>query len=114
MSDMHLKNFSLINQPGMGYVLSSAYDMVATSLIVKGDNEELALHLNGKRNKIKRMDFDALFDSFMIEAKSKENIFKKFHGVLPKWLDLIGRSFLPQEMKNQYVQLIEEKATRIV
>src|SRR5882762_7518665 len=84
-ADMHLKNFSLIHQPALGYVLSPAYDMVATSLIVKGDKEELALHLNGEKSKIKRRDFDAIFDLFKIETKSKTNVFERFQQALPKW-----------------------------
>jgi serine/threonine-protein kinase HipA len=37
-ADMHLKNFSLIDKPEMGYVLCPAYDMVASSLLVEGDD----------------------------------------------------------------------------
>ncbi len=44
--NMHLKNFSLINQPNIGWVLCPAYDMVPSALVVKGDTEELALSLN--------------------------------------------------------------------
>jgi serine/threonine-protein kinase HipA len=32
-ADMHLKNFSLLKQDDVGYVLSPAYDMVATALV---------------------------------------------------------------------------------
>jgi serine/threonine-protein kinase HipA len=38
-ADMHLKNFSLIESPGMGHVLSPAYDMIASNLVVEGDEE---------------------------------------------------------------------------
>ena len=112
-ADMHLKNFSLINEPGVGYVLSPAYDMVSTSLIVKGDKEELALHLNGKKAKIRRKDFDATFDLFKIDSKSRENIFNKFHQAMPQWRELLERSFLPGEMKKRYAHLIIEKAARL-
>lgn len=50
-ADMHLKNFSLIRMTHMnspGYILSPAYDMVATVLVNPADKEELALTLNGK------------------------------------------------------------------
>jgi serine/threonine-protein kinase HipA len=36
-ADMHLKNFSLIRQPGLGTVLSPAYDLVATALVNPAD-----------------------------------------------------------------------------
>ena len=50
-ADMHLKNFSLIQQPGTGYVLSAAYDMVATALVNTADDEDMALILNVKKKK---------------------------------------------------------------
>ncbi|MCR6637982.1 MAG: HipA domain-containing protein [Sporocytophaga sp.] len=50
-NDMHLKNFSLFKDPKLGYSLSLAYDMVAAALVVENDDEELALNLNGKKEK---------------------------------------------------------------
>jgi serine/threonine-protein kinase HipA len=47
-ADMHLKNFSLIDRPEMGYTLSEAYDMVTTALVNPADKEDLALTLNAK------------------------------------------------------------------
>ena len=58
---MHLKNFSLIKLPGQGFVLSPAYDLVATALVNPADKEDLALTLNGKKKKITRNDFIAAF-----------------------------------------------------
>lgn len=112
-ADMHLKNFSLIDRPGLGYVLAPAYDMVATSLIVKGDNEELALHLNGKKRKIQRRDFNAMFDLFTMDSRSVENALNKFHRALPQWDDFLGKSFLPGEMKDRYIQLVKERISRL-
>jgi serine/threonine-protein kinase HipA len=60
---MHLKNFSLTNKTD---VLAPAYDMVATALAVKGDTEELALNLDGKKRKLTRKDFDAVMASFRV------------------------------------------------
>ncbi|MFA6950362.1 MAG: HipA domain-containing protein, partial [Lentimicrobiaceae bacterium] len=42
-SDMHLKNFSLIKTPEIGYMLTPAYDLVATVLVNPADDEDLAL-----------------------------------------------------------------------
>lgn len=112
-ADMHLKNFSLINQPAIGYVLSPAYDMVATALVVQGDKEELALHLNGKKSKIKRKDFDVMSDSFKIDTKSRENSLKKFQDVLPQWLDLLENCFLPDQIKAKYIEIVRERTSRL-
>ena len=48
-ADMHLKNFSLYNPMHGGYTLTPAYDMLATTLVMPDDTEELALTLNGKK-----------------------------------------------------------------
>jgi serine/threonine-protein kinase HipA len=112
-ADMHLKNFSLINQPGLGYVLTPAYDMLSTALVMEEDDEDLALTLNAKKKKIRRKDFEASFNLFKIPQKAQGKIFAKFQKTIPSWFDLIEVSFLPQEMKEQYITLIHERANRI-
>ncbi len=108
-TDMHLKNFSLINTPGIGYSLSPAYDMVAVALVNPTDNEELALTLNGRKRKITRNDFIAAFTAAKIDTKAQENIFKKFEKVSEKWMEFIEVSFLNEKMKNQFKDLIKQK-----
>lgn len=48
-SDMHLKNFSLIEtKPGSNeYHLSQTYDMLPVNIIIKEDKDEFALTMNG-------------------------------------------------------------------
>jgi serine/threonine-protein kinase HipA len=111
-ADMHLKNFSLIDNPEMGYILSPAYDMVASALVVKGDEEELALTLNGKKKKIRKKDFVEAINRFNVDSKAVENIFNKFRLTHKKWYDFIDISFLPKEMKERYVTLINERIER--
>lgn len=108
-ADMHLKNFSLISNPGQGYSLCPAYDMVPSALVVEGDNEELALNLNGKKRKINRNDFTNSMKRFKIEDKSIENIFSKFQNSFLSWTDFIGISFISEEMKSSYIELIRNK-----
>jgi serine/threonine-protein kinase HipA len=112
-ADMHLKNFSLIDNPDLGYVLSPAYDMVASSLVVEGDDEELALTLNGKKKNIRKKDFIEPMNRFNIDPKAIENIFNKMLISVDKWHDYIDISFLPVEMRNSYHDLIRERAGRI-
>ena len=58
-SDMHLKNFSLIEtaERSNEYSLSAAYDMLSTNVVLPDDKEQLALTLNGKKQNIRRKDF---------------------------------------------------------
>ena len=112
-SDMHLKNFSLIDNPKMGYVLSPAYDMIATSLVVEGDEEELALTLNGKKKKLRRKDFLEAINRFDIDNKAIENIFDKFRNSEEQWHEFINISFLPDDMKTSFHDLIKERVSRV-
>jgi serine/threonine-protein kinase HipA len=112
-ADMHLKNFSLLHQPSRGPVFSPAYDLVATTLVNPADNEDLALTLNGKKKKVKRADFTAAFQTVGLETRQQENIFKKMEKSKAKWLAFIERSFLTDEMKVAYQNLIEERFKRI-
>ena len=112
-ADMHLKNFSLIDRPDLGYVLSPAYDMVASTLVVEGDEEELALTLNGKKKNIRKKDFLEPMNRFSIDARAIENIFNKLRTSVEKWHEFIDISFVPVEMKTSYHDLIRERAGRI-
>jgi serine/threonine-protein kinase HipA len=112
-SDMHLKNFSLINKPGRGYVLSDAYDLISSKLLLPEDPEEMALTLNAKKNKIVMRDFEALADSLKIDPKAKERIFFRFGKILSTWEEWISISFLPEDLKEDYHQLILKNARKL-
>jgi len=108
-NDMHLKNFSLLKDEHKEYNLCPAYDLVASELVVEGDDEELALNLNGKKKKLKKKDFKSAMATSKINTKASENIFEKFIHIKPMWDEIIDKSFLSKEMKKQYVEMIESK-----
>lgn len=112
-ADMHLKNFSLIKQNGNEYILSPAYDLVSSALVVKEDYEDLALTLSAKKKKIKKKEFIKAMELFKLEERVIINIFNKFSKSIPKWLVFIENSFLQEETKIRYKELIIEKAKRI-
>ena len=111
-NDMHLKNFSLLKND-LTYGLCPAYDLVASELVVEGDDEDLALNLNGKKKKIKRKDFEMAMSLSGLDHKVIENIFIKYKKLLPKWHRFIDESFLPEAMKREYKVLIDKKANQI-
>ena len=81
-SDMHLKNFSLLETaPGsQEFMLSPAYDMLPVN-IVSTDTEETALALNGKKSNLRKKDFFALAAACHLSSaaaeKMIENLIKK-------------------------------------
>lgn len=108
-SDMHLKNFSLYKNMSE-YSLAPAYDLVSTKLVIPGDNEELALTLNGKKNRLRKTDFDSLLKRYPVDSKVIENIYSKFRKILPMWYDFINISFLSDDMKIAYKDIIMKRA----
>ncbi len=108
-ADMHLKNFSLYSEQPGAYHLTPAYDMLSTALVMPQDTEELALTLNGKKRRIKKEDFIISMSASGLDDKIIENIFKKFLKVKETWMKFIDLSFLPEEMKDEYKQIISAK-----
>lgn len=108
-ADMHLKNFSLLKNEYGHYELAPAYDLVASALVVEGDDEELALTLCGKKKRLKKSDFFRAMISSGIPNKAAENILNKYAKLQNGWLDFINQSFLSKEMTEQYCQLITLK-----
>lgn len=105
-ADMHLKNFSLIRFDNGEVALSPAYDWVSTKLAMPEDLEESALTINGKKNRLKRADFDELATKLGIPAKSCERVYAKFVKKQTALLGLIEQSFLSDEMKEEYIALL--------
>lgn len=112
-ADMHLKNFSLYSKEQGKYVLTPAYDMLSTALVMPEDTEELALTLNGKKRKIKKTDFVISMQASGLNDKVIENIFGKFMKAKAGWNELIDRSFLPIDMKEGFKAIIDENLRRL-
>ena len=94
-------------------MLCPAYDLLSSELAMEGDGEDLALNLNGKKNKVKRKDFEIAMKGAGLDQKVIENIFKKFKKLLPSWSDFIDQSFLSAPLKDAYKELIVKKSEQI-
>lgn len=112
-ADMHLKNFSLWKDPHNGLVrMSPGYDYLSTRLLIPAqeDREELALPLNGKKNKLKWSDFLAFGKGLKIPIKVLENLREKLLDSFPEVESLIFRSFLSDPKKEEFISLISERS----
>ncbi len=98
-ADMHLKNFSMLEKQEGEFSLSPSYDLVSTMLVIKNEPEQMALTLNGRRNKITRKDFIALASNLSLTEKQVENSFLMFSEKLNSALWWIENSFLPKDQK---------------
>lgn len=109
-ADMHLKNFSIIKKTDGHITLSPAYDLLSTKLVIPEDAEDTALTINGKKKNLKAGDFYVLAERFGIEKKVRTEILNDFGKRIPFMNEFIGKSFLSEDSKIQYKNLLSEKA----
>ena len=107
-SDMHLKNFSLIETKSGSneYHLSQAYDMLPVNIIIKEDKDEFALSMNGKKRNLRKKDFMIFAENCNINQKSAEKIINKVISMKDTYLKMCQESYLPDEMKASLEELI--------
>jgi serine/threonine-protein kinase HipA len=109
-SDLHLKNLSMIKTIDNQYRLSPAYDLMSSTLVMgKADPEQMALHMNGKKNKIRKNDFIALANNIQLAPTITEKIFTKYSSLIEKFEQFISSSFLSSELKEQYLLIFQER-----
>jgi serine/threonine-protein kinase HipA len=109
-ADMHLKNFSLLETAEKDkHTLSPAYDMLSTALVNKKDTEELALTLNGKKNKLTYNDFLEAYKTNLLTKKLLDKMLENFYYCSLEMKEVVYNSFLPEDMKREYVALLHKK-----
>lgn len=111
-NDMHLKNFSLY-RPGKNYQLTPAYDLLNVAIVNPNDQEELALPLSSRKSRLKLDDFLRAGTTMGLENNVVVRLVENMHKALPKWRLLISNSFLSDEMKERYEQLIISRMNRL-
>ena len=107
--DMHLKNFSMLENIDGGFVLSPAYDLLSTFLVIDNEPEQLSLTINGKKNKIKKTDFDILAKNLSLNEKQRDNSYEKFITKKKKIEWWVQNSFLPNNQKEKLQNLIDTR-----
>ncbi|VGO14087.1 hypothetical protein PDESU_02644 [Pontiella desulfatans] len=112
-SDMHLKNFSLLYQPGDTVNLSPAYDLVPTQLLLPEDEEESALTVNGRKKHLGRNDFIRMAESLRLTEKQTGNTFDRFSANRDASLQILEKGFCSPNMKERYKMLLCERAGRL-
>ena len=105
---MHLKNFSMIENPS-GWGLTPAYDLLNVAVVFPEDKEELALTLAGKKKKLKREYFVQLGEGIGLTTKQINRGFNRLLKYKPKAFSWIDQSFLSQDMKTAYKELLSER-----
>jgi serine/threonine-protein kinase HipA len=84
--DMHLKNFSLITRDDK-VELSPAYDLLNSTIAMRGAEDELALPLKGKMRNISRKDIIEYFgkDRLGLSEALIDEVLSQFANAFAQW-----------------------------
>lgn len=110
-SDMHCKNFSLVDTGSGEYSLAPAYDLLAVQLTDPADTEEMAMSfaVGGAKSGFDRNTFMTAFTQSGISPAVADKMIERMKSFLPEWNNLIAQSFLPEKMKADYHLLLNKR-----
>lgn len=111
-NDMHLKNFSLY-RPSENYRLTPAYDLLNVAIANPKDKEEMALSLSGRKTKLRLHDFLLSAKTMGLDENVVLRLVARLQKTLPQWKILIHHSFLSEEMKTAYENLLVSRLSRL-
>ncbi len=106
--DAHLKNYSISYLDKDTIRLSPAYDIVCSKLVIPNE-EDSAIPINGKKNKLQRGDFDTLAEYFNIPIKVRYEKFEKKLDVIRK---IIETSKIDAKKQREFLEIIKERMSR--
>lgn len=114
-SDMHLKNFSLIetDENSGSYILSDAYDMLPVNTVNPADTEQTALTMNGKKRNLHRNDFLKFADACQIDRAVAGKIIDRMKGYESEFIRETEQSYLTDELKESLIALMKERINSI-
>ena len=110
-SDMHCKNFSLLDTGNGEYALAPAYDLLAVLLADPEDTEEMAMSftVGGSKSNFDRSTFMTAFTQSGIPVTVANKLIERMKSYLSIWERLIGQSFLPEKIKADYCFLLNKR-----
>lgn len=111
-NDMHLKNFSMILRDNK-WLLAPAYDLLNVVIVNPSDTEEMALTVNGKKNKLAKADFEALGKNMGLTNKQISGVFDRMISNKKNAVEWIEKSFLSNTMREKYLAKISENYQNI-
>ncbi len=114
-SDMHLKNFSLIETEAgtNNYILSPAYDLLPVNANMPQDKEEFALTMRGKRANLTRDDFIAFAEACGLTKSTAEKLIKMVLSKKSEMLSMCNDAILPEDLTSRIIKIIEQRTERL-
>ncbi len=111
--DAHRKNFSLLTSEDGTIALSPVYDLVSSRLAIPAESDELALTVNGRRNRLRCADFRALAEHLDIASSYAERKIADLLGLQGTFTEMITASQLSDALRNELAQIITDRLDRL-
>lgn len=109
--DMHLKNWALLIRDKKAQ-LAPCYDFVCSKVYITNE-EDSALMINAKKNKLKRSDFEGLAGYLKIDPKAAANVFAKMKNAQEKLRGLAIFSELNPSMRQRLEAVMAARFKKI-
>ena len=87
--------------------------MINVSIILPEDTEELALTLEGKKKRLNWSHFEKLGLGLGLTDKQIQGVKKRMFRNKPKALEWLDKSFLSDDIKESYNDLMESRFDRL-
>jgi len=107
--DAHLKNYSMLYKSEEDRRLAPAYDLVCSKLVIPRE-EDSALTIGGKKNRLTRDDFDRLAERFDIPMKVR---YEKFENKLALMKKIIAGSNVSRENQTKMIDIVKTCLERL-
>ena len=105
--DLHLKNLSLLANPSGQHLLSPAYDLLSTALVLPGD--QLALPVQGRRDRLDGKTWMRFAEQIGVGAKAAARILSEQGSRLGPALERIETAPLPGDQREAYQEILRER-----
>jgi serine/threonine-protein kinase HipA len=111
-SDMHLKNFSFI-EDGENVYLSPFYDLLPVKLLVPNDLDDLALTINGKNRNLRKSDFIKFSKNNSFNVNACEKVISRIVNKENELIEIISTSLLDEEEKEKYILNLKNRINQL-
>lgn len=96
------------------WLLAPAYDLLNVKIILPKDDEETALLIGGKKKNLNKKYFQQLAVNLQLNEKQISSVLNRISKWYPKAEKLIQNSFLSDEYKLDYLEVINARISRLV
>ena len=90
-------------------MLSPAYDLVNSTLVIKSEKDEMALNVNARKRNLYKKGFDRLAENLGLPEKPAHKVYETLAKNKEEAMWWIDNSFLPSAQKNEFKKLLNER-----